>query len=113
MGSVDAQRDWGDARDYVQGMWLALQTERAGDYIFATGKLHKVQDILDIAFGAVGLEWSKYKKDNPQFMRPVEPQFLKGNPAKAERELGWKRERTFEQTIREMTEAELARLSAK
>lgn len=113
MGSVDAQRDWGDARDYVQGMWLALQAEQASDYIFATGKLHRVQDILDIAFGAVGLEWQKYMKQDPRFMRPTEPQRLLGNPAKAERELGWQRERTFEQTIREMTEAELARLSAK
>ncbi|MEY4385776.1 MAG: hypothetical protein RLY20_1059 [Verrucomicrobiota bacterium] len=103
LGSMDAQRDWGDARDYVRGMWLTLQQPKPDDYIFATGELHSVRDVVETAFKAVGLDWQKFVKQDPRFMRPEEPTRLVGNPAKAERVLGWKRTSSFEKLITDMT----------
>ena len=103
LGSLDAQRDWGDARDYVRGMWLALQQPTAADYVFATGELHSVRDVVETAFNAVGLDWQKHVKQDPRFLRPEEPFRLVGNPAKAQSILGWKRTTTFKQLITEMT----------
>jgi GDPmannose 4,6-dehydratase len=103
LGSLDAQRDWGDARDYVRGMWLSLQQAKGDDYVFATGELHTVRDVVETAFGAVGLDWKAHVKQDPRFMRPEEPCRLVGNPAKAERVLGWKRTTSFEQLITDMT----------
>jgi GDPmannose 4,6-dehydratase len=91
-------------------MWLALQHDTAADYIFATGKLHTVQDIVDLAFGTVGLNAAEYIKRDERFMRPAEPLHLVGNPARAKEQLGWEAKTTFEELIREMTEAELKAL---
>jgi GDPmannose 4,6-dehydratase len=107
LGDTSAQRDWGHALDYVRGMWMTLQHPTAEDFIFATGKLHRVQDVVEIAFQAVGLDWRQYLKTDQRLLRPTESQSLVGNPAKAEKILGWKREYTFEQLIAEMTECEL------
>jgi GDPmannose 4,6-dehydratase len=103
LGSMEAQRDWGDSRDYVQGMWLAMQQPQAEDYIFATGELHSVRDVVETAFGAAGLDWKEHVKQDPRLLRPEEPSRLVGNPAKAIRQLGWKRRSTFHELIREMT----------
>jgi GDPmannose 4,6-dehydratase len=103
LGNTSAERDWGDARDYVQGMWLALQNATAEDFVFATGELHTVQEIVETAFGALGLDWRKYVKHDPSLLRPEEPARLVGNPAKAERVLGWRRTRTFPSLVAEMT----------
>lgn len=111
LGDTSARRDWGHARDYVRGMWLCLQHPTASDYIFATGELHSVQDVVDIAFQTAGLDPKLYIRQDPRFMRPAEPQRLLGNNSKAQRELGWKPTTTFGQLIREMTEAELEQLS--
>ena len=107
LGDTTAQRDWGHARDYVRGMWMALQNNTAEDFIFATGSLHSVQDVIDIAFATVELDPRAYVKKDPKFLRPAEPQSLLGDPSKAESVLGWKREYQFADIIREMTLAEL------
>jgi GDPmannose 4,6-dehydratase len=112
LGDTSAQRDWGHARDYVRGMWLALQHDTAEDFVFATGRLHRVQDILEIAFGVAGLDWRQHVRSEPQLFRPADPHRLVGNAAKASRLLKWQPETTFEQIITEMTQADLAALGA-
>jgi GDPmannose 4,6-dehydratase len=111
LGDLTAERDWGDARDYVRGMWLTLQHGSPEDFIFATGVLHTVQDIVEQAFRAVGLDWKGHVRQDERFMRRSEPQRLVGNPAKAHKLLQWKPETAFETLIQEMTFAELAELS--
>ena len=111
LGDTSALRDWGHARDYVLGMWLALQAEVPDDYVFATGILHSVQDVVEAAFGAVGLDWRTYLKQDARFMRPAEPLRLVGNPAKAKARLQWEARTTFAELIAEMTQAELEQFS--
>ncbi|MBK5970621.1 MULTISPECIES: GDP-mannose 4,6-dehydratase [Thiorhodovibrio] len=110
LGDTSAQRDWGHARDYVRGMWLSLQNYTADDYIFSTGILHSVQDVLEIAFSSVGLSWQDHVINDPQFLRPSEPVSLVGDPTKAKQVLGWSPEISFNDLIGEMTIAEFARL---
>ena len=110
LGDTTAQRDWGDARDYVRAMWLTLQHPTAEDFVFATGRTHRVQDVVETAFSAVGLDWQTHVKQDARFMRPAEPLRLVGNPAKARRLLQWEPSTTFAAMITEMTQAELARL---
>jgi GDPmannose 4,6-dehydratase len=105
LGNTTAQRDWGHARDYVRGMWSALQHKTAENFIFATGKLHSVQDVVEIAFARAGLDWQKYVRVDRQLFRPVEPQRLVGDPTKAKQLLDWRPETSFEETIFEMTDA--------
>jgi GDPmannose 4,6-dehydratase len=112
LGDTSAKRDWGDARDYVRGMWLALHHETAEDFIFATGKLHSVQAVVEIAFETAGLDWKKHVKQDQRFMRRSEPSRLVGNPTKAKRVLGWEAKNSFENLIAEMTRAEIDILSA-
>jgi GDPmannose 4,6-dehydratase len=111
LGDTSAQRDWGDARDYVRGMWLALQHEKPEDFILSTGVLHSVQDIVEQSFAAVDLDWTKFVRKDERFMRPAEPTRLVGNPSKARLLLGWEAVTTFEMLTREMTLAELDLLS--
>lgn len=110
LGDTSAQRDWGHARDYVRGMWLALQHGGAEDFVFATGKLHSVQDVVELAFKAAGLNWEDHVRRDQRLLRPSEPSSLVGDPSKAERVLNWKREYDFDQLIHEMTQAEIAAL---
>ena len=111
LGDTTAQRDWGDARDYVRGMWLTLQHERAEDFILATGQLHSVQDVVEIAFAAVNLDWRNFVKQDARLLRPAEPMRLLGNAGKAKRLLGWEPQTPFRTLIEEMTRVELAALS--
>jgi GDPmannose 4,6-dehydratase len=111
LGSMTSQRDWGHARDYVEGMWLTLQQKAPDTFIFATGKLHTVEDVVKTAFDTVGLNWRDHIKQDPRFMRKGEPANLIGDASKAKRILGWQPKTTFEDLIREMTEAELKELS--
>jgi GDPmannose 4,6-dehydratase len=111
LGDTSAKRDWGHARDYVRGMWLSLRHATAEDYVFCTGKLHSVQDVVEIAFRTVGLDWSSHVAQDQRFMRPAEPQRLVGDPTKAGRLLSWAPQTSFEQLIEEMTRIELRRLS--
>ena len=112
LGDRTMRRDWGHSRDYVRGMWLMLQQPKPDDFVFATGVAHSVQDVVETAFEFVGLDWRQFVKEDARFMRPAEPSNLLGNAEKARTQLGWVPEISFVQLIREMTEAELAILSA-
>ena len=111
LGDTTARRDWGDARDYVRGMWLTLQHERPEDFILATGQLHSVQDVVETAFAAAGLDWKNFVKQDARLLRPAEPMRLLGNAGKAKRLLGWEPQTPFRTLIEEMTRVELAALS--
>ena len=91
LGNLDAERDWGYAKDYVEAMWLMLQRDTAEDYVIATGEAHSVRECCEIAFDEAGLgDFEQYVTIDPAFVRPAEVDHLIGNPAKAERDLGWK-----------------------
>ena len=107
LGDTSAQRDWGQAREFVRGMWLAMQYDTPEDFVFATGKLHRVQEIIEIAFGAVELDWRKFVRQEKTLFRAADPCQVIGNPAKAKKYLGWENQISFEQTIGEMVLAEL------
>lgn len=107
MGNLDAQRDWGFAGDYVCAMWRMLQQSEPEDFVLATGKTHTIRDLLELAFGAVGLDWEKYVEVDPKLIRPAEVDVLRGDASKAFQKLGWKPETTFESLIKMMVEADL------
>ncbi|MCP5196286.1 MAG: GDP-mannose 4,6-dehydratase [Gammaproteobacteria bacterium] len=107
LGDTRAQRDWGHARDYVRGMWLALNHSVPDDYLFATGQLHTVQDVIETAFATVVLDWQEYVKFDAHFLRPAEPLQLVGDACKAGTVLGWTPQIPFTELIREMTLSEL------
>ena len=83
LGNLDAKRDWGFAGDYVEAMWLMLQQDKPDDYVVATGETHSVRELLDVAFGALGLDWKKYVEIDPRYFRPTEVDHLLGDAAKA------------------------------
>lgn len=107
LGNLDAKRDWGYAKDYVEAMWLMLQQDKAEDYVIATGETHSVREFLDEAFGLVGLDWKKYVEIDPRYYRPAEVDLLLGNPAKAKEKLGWKPKTTFKELVKIMLEYDL------
>ena len=108
LGNLDAERDWGYAKDYVEAMWLMLQRDIAEDYVIATGEAHSVRQCCEVAFDEAGLgEFEQYVTLDPAFVRPAEVDHLIGNPAKAERDLGWKPRTSFEELIRLMTRSDL------
>lgn len=107
LGNLDAKRDWGYAKDYVEAMWLMLQQDKAEDYVIATGETHSVREFLDEAFGLVGLDWKKYVEIDPRYYRPAEVDSLLGNPAKAKEKLGWKPKTTFKELVKIMLEYDL------
>jgi len=102
LGNLDAKRDWGHARDYVEAMWAMLQQDEPDDYVVATGKSHSVADFVRLAFDLVGLDSEKYVVVDPDFFRPSEVHLLIGNPAKAKAKLGWVPKTDFEGLVREM-----------
>jgi len=128
LGNMDAKRDWGHAQDYVNAMWLMLQQEQPEDYVIATGQTRTVREFADTAFRTAGieLEWlgegideiaidkasgKTVVKVDPKFFRPAEVEFLLGDATKAEKELGWKREISFERLVERMVESDLARVA--
>jgi GDPmannose 4,6-dehydratase len=111
LGNLDACRDWGFAGDYVRAMWQMLQQDTADDYVIATGISHSVRQLVETAFRHAGLEWQKYVRIDPAFLRPAEVDHLIGDSSKAQRMLGWKPSVSFEQLIAMMVDADLARLS--
>jgi GDPmannose 4,6-dehydratase len=113
LGNLDAKRDWGHAADYVRAMWLMLQQPRPDDYVIATGETHSVRELVEVAFGCVGLDWQKYVIVDPGLYRPAEVDLLVGDPSKANRVLGWKPAVTFEDLVREMVLADLDRLQTR
>src|SRR6204780_2450774 len=110
LGNLDAKRDWGFAGDYVRAMWLMLQQPQPDDYVVATGETHTVRKLVELAFGAVGLDWNKYVEIDPSLVRPAEVDLLIGDPSKAFTKLGWKPLVSFEQLVEMMVQSDLARL---
>lgn len=104
LGNLDAKRDWGFAKEYVEAMWLMLQQDRPDDYTIATGETHSVREFLDEAFSYVGLDWQKYVIIDPKYFRPTEVDLLIGDPSKAKRQLGWEPKTTFKQLVRLMVD---------
>lgn len=109
LGNLKAKRDWGFAGDYVKAMWLMLQQKKPTDYVIATGKNHSVQELVQIAFDRAGLNWKKYVKVDPKFVRPAEVDILLGDSSLAQKKLGWKPEMKFEEMIKLMVDADLER----
>jgi GDPmannose 4,6-dehydratase len=112
LGNLQAHRDWGFAGDYVRAMWLMLQQDRADDYVIATGISHSVQELVEIAFARVGLDWRKYVRTDPALLRPAEVDRLLGDASKARAELGWTPSVTFTQLIEMMVDADVKRLAS-
>lgn len=110
MGNLDAKRDWGYAKDYVQAMWLMLQQEQPDDYVVATGETHEVREFLELAFGYVNLNWQDYVEFDERYLRPAEVDLLIGDPSKAKAKLGWQPSVSFEQLVYLMVEADLKAL---
>jgi GDPmannose 4,6-dehydratase len=110
LGNVEAKRDWGFAKDYVEAMWLMLQQETPDDYVVATGITTTVAEFCELAFGRVGLNWRDHVRTDPAFLRPAEVDVLLGNPAKAERALGWKARTSLAELVGLMVDADLRRL---
>jgi len=107
MGNLDAQRDWGFAGDYVRAMWMMLQQPEPEDFVLATGKTHSIRELLEAAFGAVGLDWEEYVEIDPKLLRPAEVDSLRGDASKAREKLGWEPQVGFEELIKMMVEADL------
>ncbi|HEY2397753.1 MAG TPA: GDP-mannose 4,6-dehydratase, partial [Solirubrobacteraceae bacterium] len=112
LGNLDAERDWGYAKDYVEAMWLMLQRDSPEDYVIATGKAHSVRDCCEVAFDEAGLgDFQEYVTIDPAFVRPAEVDHLIGDPSKADRDLGWKPRTSFEELIRLMTRSDIESLA--
>ena len=111
LGNIEAKRDWGHARDYVEAMWMMLQQPIADDYVVATGRTTTVRDMCRIAFDHVGLDMAAHLHIDPALFRPAEVDLLLGDATKARRVLGWAATTTLEAMITEMVDADLARLS--
>jgi GDPmannose 4,6-dehydratase len=113
LGNLDARRDWGFAGDYVEAMWLMLQQDTPDDYVIATGETRTVKELVQVAFDRAGLDWEKYVKIDPAFIRPAEVDLLIGDPAKAKEKLGWKPKVSFEEMIGMMVDSDIARLTSR
>jgi GDPmannose 4,6-dehydratase len=111
LGNLDARRDWGFAGDYVEAMWLMLQQPEARDYVVGTGETHSVRELVELAFGHVGLDYRQYVVSDPRFHRPAEVDLLLADPTKAREELGWKPKVTFPELVAMMVDADMTRLS--
>lgn len=99
LGNLDAKRDWGHAKDYVEAMWLMLQQRDPDDYIIATGETHTIRELLDVAFSHLHLDWKNYVGIDPKYFRPAEVEILQGDASKAKRNLGWTPKIGFEELI--------------
>ncbi|AHF89240.1 GDP-mannose 4,6-dehydratase [Opitutaceae bacterium TAV1] len=107
MGNLDAKRDWGFAKEYVEMMWLMLQQDKPDDYVVATNETHTVKEFIQESFGMLGLDWEKYVKYDPRYERPAEVELLIGDPAKARKQLGWEPKVRFKELVRIMVDADL------
>ena len=112
LGNLDAKRDWGYAKEYVEAMWLMLQQDKPDDYVVATGETHSVKEFLEEAFAHVGLNWEKYVVQDQRYMRPAEVDLLIGDPTKAEKQLGWKPKTKFKDLVKIMVDADVELLKA-
>jgi GDPmannose 4,6-dehydratase len=110
LGNLDARRDWGYAGDYVDAMWRMLQQSAPRDYVIGTGQTHSVRELVEVAFGHVGLDWQQHVVTDPRYMRPAEVDLLQADPSKACRELGWSPTVGFKELVGMMVDADLERL---
>jgi len=106
LGNLDAKRDWGYAKEYVEVMWLMLQQDQPDDYVIATNESHSVREFLDLAFSHVGLEWKQHVEIDPRYYRPAEVDLLIGDPRKAKKKLGWEPKTKFADLVKLMVEAD-------
>jgi len=113
LGNLEARRDWGFAGDYVDAMWRMLQQPSPQDYVIGTGKTHSVRELVEAAFGHVGLDWQEHVVTDPKFMRPAEVDLLLADPSKARLELGWTPKVSFRELIASMVDADLDRLRSR
>ncbi len=107
LGNLDAKRDWGYAKEYVEAMWLMLQQEQPDDYVIATGETHSIREFLDTAFGHVGMDWQKHVEIDARYYRPAEVDLLIGDPAKAKSKLGWEPKVKFGDLVKLMVDADI------
>jgi GDPmannose 4,6-dehydratase len=107
LGNLDARRDWGYAKEYVEGMWMMLQKDEPDDYVLATNETHTVRDFCREAFSHVDLDWEQYVKHDARYERPAEVELLIGDPAKAKRQLGWEPKTKFRALVKLMVDADL------
>jgi len=107
LGNLDARRDWGYAKEYVEAMWLMLQQDQPDDYVIATGETHSIRDLLDEAFSYAGLDWEKCVDQDERYYRPAEVDFLLGDATKAKRQLGWQPKTAFRELVRLMVDADM------
>ena len=111
LGNLDAERDWGYAKDYVEAMWLMLQQDEPDDYVIATGESHSVRKLVEVAFAHAGLDPDKHVRIDPRFLRPAEVEHLIGDASKAREKLGWEPRTSFEEMVRLMVDADLELLA--
>lgn len=107
LGNLDAKRDWGYAKEYVEAMWLMMQQPQPDDFVIATGETHTVREFLEVAFGSQGLDWHDYVGVDPKYYRPTEVDILQGDPTKAKKTFGWESRTSFEDLVRLMVEADI------
>jgi GDPmannose 4,6-dehydratase len=110
LGNLDAKRDWGYAKEYVEAMWLMLQQNKADDYVIATGETRSVREFLEAAFGHAGLDWNKFVEIDPRYYRPAEVELLIGDASKAKKQLGWQPKTKFSDLVKIMVDADIERL---
>ena len=111
LGNLDAERDWGYAKDYVEAMWLMLQEDEPDDYVIATGEAHSVRELVDAAFAHVGLDPDEHVRIDPKYLRPAEVEHLIGDPSKARDKLGWSPSTSFEEMVKLMVDSDLELLA--
>jgi GDPmannose 4,6-dehydratase len=107
LGNLDAKRDWGYAKEYVEAMWRMLQQEKPDDYVIATNETHSVREFLEAAFGHAALDWNKYVEIDPRYYRPAEVDLLIGDYSKARRQLGWEPKTKFSDLVKIMVDADI------
>jgi GDPmannose 4,6-dehydratase len=110
LGNLDARRDWGYAKEYVEAMWLMLQQPEPDDYVIATGETHSVREFLELAFNHMGLDWNRHVEIDPRYFRPAEVDLLIGDPSKAWRKLGWEAKTKFKELVTLMVDEDVRRL---
>ena len=107
LGNLEAKRDWGFAKEYVEAMWLMLQQDKADDYVIATNETHSVREFLEAAFAHAGLDWKKHVEIDPRYYRPAEVDLLIGDYSKAKRQLGWEPKTRFVDLVKLMVDADV------
>jgi GDPmannose 4,6-dehydratase len=112
LGNLDARRDWGFAKEYVEAMWLMVQQDEPDDFVIATNETHSIREFLDVAFGHVGLDWNEFVEIDPRYYRPAEVDLLIGDYAKAKRKLGWEPKTKFADLVKLMVDADIELVKA-